>query len=170
MHASFRPVGLAGIAVMAWLPAVAPAQSDTSPINTERPSFSASPLALSTGALQIEAGYQYTDAGATGDSLPNLLVRYGFAEAWEVQLGWAGRNRVDVGPTTIRGASDTSVAVKYAFSEPGTPTALALLAGVTVPTGNQAFSSDSVDPSVGLLWSHSGALDLFGTVLVNESD
>ncbi|MEL7025320.1 MAG: transporter [Pseudomonadota bacterium] len=140
------------------------------PINTERPSFSASPVALMTGAIQIETGYQYTDDSASIDTFPNLLLRYGFDEFWEIQFGWAGENRVDLGSSTIRGATDVSIGVKRSLDIHSDATALALLATVSLPTGNRAFSSDSVDPSVGLLWSHETNLSWFGTALVGESD
>ena len=168
-----RPsVAAFGAALLALVPlTTALAQEDTSPINTERPSFSASPLTLSTGSWQIETGYQYTDdESVTIDTLPNLLVRYGFAEAWEAQLGWAGESRVDFGPGTVRGASDVSVGVKRTLTEPGAQTAFALFGGGSLPTGNRAFSSDSVDPSVGVFWTHDAELSWFGTALLNESD
>lgn len=62
----------------------------TAPINTERPSFSASPLVLPAGYWQLESGYQFTrdkDDASFKQHKPLMLIRYGFHESLELQLG-----------------------------------------------------------------------------------
>ena len=46
---------------------------------------------------------------------------------------------------------------------------LALFAGLSLPIGDDAFSSDEVDPTLGAFWSYSAGLDWFGAVVISES-
>jgi hypothetical protein len=44
---------------------------------------------------------------------------------------------------------------------------MAFFAGLTLPVGDDEFSSESYDPSIGAAWAHSR---FFGTVLISKSD
>jgi hypothetical protein len=46
---------------------------------------------------------------------------------------------------------------------------VALFAGLSLPVGNDEFSSNEVDPAVGASWSHSAGLHWFGTVVFSEA-
>ena len=65
--------------------------------------------------------------------LPAATIAYGFAESADVQvtLPWL---RERSGGETRRGALDTAIEVKWRFLESG-PLSLALMPGVTLPTG-----------------------------------
>lgn len=144
---------------------------DTSPINAERPGFSSSPFVLAPSSLQIEAGYQFTDGDAADvHTLPLALLRYGLAERFELQLSWAGINRIDSGAGSDTGSSDLGIGIKYQLRGDAASVPMALFAGLSLPTGDRGFGSDSVDPTVGLFWSHAARLDWFGTVTLSESD
>lgn len=143
---------------------------DDNPINTERPSFSSSPLALSSGTVQLEVGYQFTDGVVDVQTLPLALLRVGLVERWELQLSWAGINRVSKNPGSTTGLSDVGVGVKWQRTDAGATVPMALFAGLSLPTGNRAFGSDSVDPTIGIFWTYASALDWFGTATLSESD
>ena len=151
-----------------------PAFGQEQPINTERPSFSSSPIALDPGVLQLEGGYEYLrdDNGVEFDAsrLPLLLVRYGLAEKLELQVGWAGYTWAEAGNRDIDGTGDASVGMKWQITEDGAQLPVSLFAGVSVPVGAKEFSSDRFDPTIGAFWSYSAALDWFGTVLVSQPD
>ena len=63
-----------------------------------------------------------------------------------------------------------SLGVKWQLSDDDATTPIALFAGASLPVGDRNFTSDEVDPVVGLFWAHNGQLGLFGAVLVSESN
>ena len=142
-------------------------------INTERPSFSTSPVALPAGHLQLESGVQFTrsDGGVKDVTLPFLLLRTGLAKSVELQLGWAGYSITDGGARTTKGVTDTTVALKIQLNEQeGALPALGVLGQLSFPTGAKSKTSDSVDPSIGLLWTYDFAsAGLFGTALLTST-
>lgn len=141
-------------------------------ISAERPGFSSSPFALDAGIWQVEGGYQYTQItnDAESHTLPLLLVRYGAGERTELQLSWSGYNQIDVGASSVDGVGDVNVGVKWQLSDDGATTPFGLFAGVSLPAGDNAFSSNEIDPTVGLFWAHNGRMSVFGTVLISEFD
>ena len=142
-------------------------------ISTERPSFSTSPVALSAGHLQLESGVQFTrsDGGVKDVTLPFLLLRAGVAKSVELQLGWAGYSITESGARTAKGVTDTTVALKVHLNEQdGALPAFGVLGQLSFPTGAQNKTSDSVDPSLGLLWTYDFAsVGLFGTALLTST-
>jgi hypothetical protein len=146
---------------------------DLGPINTERPSFSSSPLALPTGFWQIEAGYQYTRNVGSNSSkdhtLPNALLRFGFHERLEIQLNWSGYTRLISDGAKTKGLKDASLGVKWQVNRADAAVAIGLFAGVSLPVGDKEFTSDDYDPEFAVFWTHSGRLDWFGTAKWSES-
>ncbi len=147
---------------------------DANVISAERPGFSSSPIALPHSVFQIEGGYQYTRESGSVDvddlTLPFALLRYGLAERLELQVSWAGYSWTDAGGTDTDGINDAGVGVKWQITDDNATVPIALFAGVTVPVGDDEYSSDEVDPTIGAFWSYSAGLSWFGTVLVSESD
>lgn len=147
---------------------------DAPPINAERPGFSSSPSVLGKGYIQVETGYQYLRDDGVADleahTLPQLLIRLGLAERLEAQLAWGGYTWAEVGNVDIDGRNDASVGAKWQLNSDQATVPVALFAGVSLPIGNDQFTTDEVDPTVGAFWSYSGRLDWFGTVLVAEPD
>jgi len=90
---------------------------DPGPINTERPSFSSSPLVLATGLWQIEAGYQLTRNGGSDSlkeqTLPNALLRFGFYQNLELQLNGVGFKQTRTGGVETDGFQDFSLGIKW---------------------------------------------------------
>jgi hypothetical protein len=147
---------------------------DTGTISAERPGFSSSPIALDASVLQVEAGYQYTRnrGGVDFDdsTLPLALLRIGLLDRLELQLGWSGFSRLDVDSSHVDGITDVTVGVKWQLNPSDALVPVALFGGVSLPVGDDAFSSDEVDPIVGAFWSYTAGLDWFGTVLLREFD
>jgi len=156
---------------LAALPAAA---QEGQAIITERPSFSSSPFTVDPGVLQIEAGYQFlSDDNGTdfeSHSLPQAIVRLGLIEDLELQMGWSGYTWAEVGGTDIDGANDASVALKWQITDDRARLPVSLIAGLSVPIGSSAFSSDEVDPTIGAFWSYFAWVDWFGAVTLGEPD
>lgn len=140
---------------------------EPSSIITERPSFSASPIALAEGYWQTELGYQYTQLNSDAElsTLPQLLVRFGIADNVELQFDWTGYIDVDSNNQSDSGFSDARISAKWQFSDDNAATQYGILAGVSIPVGEDQFSTDSYDPRIGFLWSHTGKLNWFGTAM-----
>ena len=145
-----------------------------SAINAERPSFSSSPLVIAPSTWQIEGGYEFASSDNGPDvethAVPLALLRVGLTDALELQLNWAGVVSVDVDGQSESGTTDLGVGVKWQLTEDGASVPVALFAGVSLPVGETGFSSDGVDPTLGLFWTYSSTLEWFGTVLLSESD
>jgi hypothetical protein len=149
------------------------AATNAEPISSDRPGFSSAPVTIETSVWQLEAGYLYTRDNREDlqqHTLPQFVLRYGLTDVAELQLGWAGYTRGDIGGQDIDGSGDISVGFKWRLSEPRSPLALALYTGVSLPSGSARLSSGNVVPTLGLLWSHDSVLPLFGTALVASDD
>ncbi len=154
------------------------------PLVTDRPSFTATPVPVGRGVVQLEAGYQFTgdDPGdGTGPVRRNLFgdaaLRVGVAADWfELRVGGTGLTESaapapDAPRGRLDGGSDLSLAVLIAL----TPQAdwlpeTALLVGTSVPSGSEAFSAGRALPGAGLVyqWSLSDDLALAGSTQLNR--
>ena len=143
-------------------------------INTERPSFSSSPLALGKGLWQIESGYLYTSDNNSisqdESTLPNLLLRFGFHEKLELQLSATGYTSQRIDGVKTTGTQDTSLGVKWQMNNTNSSVPLALFGSLSLPTGSTEFSSDETTPSLGLFWNHSSTLGWFGAAILSYPD
>jgi len=139
-------------------------------ISTERPSFSASPVALARSVMQIELGYQFTRASggdATDHTLPLALFRAGVAERLELHLGWAGLSRIDANGGSSSAVNGASLGAKWQLNESDSRVPIALFGGLTLPVDSD---DGEIDPLLGVFWSASVVVDWFGNVLLTESD
>lgn len=161
------------IALLLFAAAVAavPARAQDT-INAERPGFSSSPLTLAEDRWQLEGGYQFQQVTGSVDvhTAGLFLLRYGAGPKAELQFAWGGYSRVDAGPGNVSGVTDASAGIKWQLTEDNAVTKLGVFAGLSLPVGNNDFSSNEVDPTLGLFWTHDGPLSLFGTVLLSEFD
>lgn len=140
-------------------------------IVSERPSFSATPFVVGPGIWQIESGYDYARDGGSfkGHVLPNLLLRYGLSDEFELQFAWAGFSRVETGAGSTTGVTDSELGLKIAVTDATATVPVAFFAGLSLPTGESGFTSDSFDPRIGAFWAHRGSLDWFGGVTLTKS-
>lgn len=154
--------------------AAATVAQEAGPINTERPSFSASPITVDAGTIQVETGYEFLRDDSGGDfeshTLPQLLMRVGLVERIELQVSWAGYTRAEAGNVDFDGRNDVSVGAKWQVTGEQATVPVALFAGLSLPVGDDEFTTDEVDPIISAFWSYSGSLDWFGAVIVAEPD
>ncbi len=83
----------------------------------------------------------------------DVLLRTGLAEGWEAQIGWQGamwsKSTAQGKTHSDHGYGDTSLAVKKAIDLPDDNLKMALIARVTLPTGDDQFSIDDEIYSLG---------------------
>ena len=123
---------------------VASAQSPD--LVTDRPDQTESASAVPRGLIQVETGYLFArDGGVDGYEVPGTLFRIGLGGRTELRIGHAGR----VGGAGSHGAGDSELGAKVNLIEraDGWRPELGILGGLSLPTGNDGFSSDGVDPS-----------------------
>lgn len=139
------------------------------PINTDRPSFSASPFVVSQGVWQLETGYHYTsfDSDTSVQSLPQALLRYGWNDEVELRLTFPSMARYESNGDDDSGLSDAAIGVKIQLTDDTASTPVAFLAGLSMPTGDDGFTTDSWDPMIGVAWAHSR---YFGTASITAYD
>ena len=153
-----------------WGVASAPAlaqdsgQEEPGPINTERPSFSSSPLTLPKGFWQIEAGFEASETGdLDAQSFPNSLFRFSLIERLELQLFWSGYNWNGGDASAVNGYTDAEIGLKWQVTDSDAALAIGLYGGMTLPVGDSALTSDDYDPKIGLFWAHDRS-GLFGAI------
>ncbi len=165
--------GIVVASALLALVGVAAAQTASTPIVTDRPSFTSAPTVVGPGVVQIETGLtaERDTPGrntATRFSAPNTLVRLGMSTRVELRVeteGWISSASGRPGRDAVSSASDTALALEYQFtSAERRGLDLAVIAGSTVPTGGSA-SSGNADPFVRLVWNRpvGAAASLGGT-------
>lgn len=139
-------------------------------IDTNRPGFTFSPNTVAKGTWQLETGLDYTRNSSSSEatSLPAAEVRWGVAEQIEVfasGINWT-ENRNDGNKSS--GFGDVNVGTKLAISDPNAVTRLAFLFQLSVPVGEDGFTSDRWDPTAAFIWSSPAGLPISGTVKVSK--
>jgi len=142
---------VAAVLLVSWWIA-APLAGRADPIQTDRPGQTDPAYVLPKGTAQIELGAAFARENDDGHmstwDAPEPELRIGVFERAELRisaLGWIG-SRED-GDGTKNQGSDLELSTKLRLLEqqewwPAT----SLLAGVSLPTGGSAVSSDGVDP------------------------
>jgi hypothetical protein len=141
-----------------------PALGGPGPLITDRPDQTESSAVVGPGFVQLEVGWTYSrrDDGPShlgSHAVPQIMARIGLVNRLEARVGFAGWQTVRVEEAMAvlddRGVGDIEVGVKYQLhAGRGVTPSLALLAGASVPTGEEAFSSGRVDPSFRLSFAH----------------
>ncbi len=143
------------------------------PLITDRPDITESTDAVPSGHVQLELGYTFTDDREGDDRVrnhtaPELLVRIGVFEDFEIRIGWEGYSWSDNqfegetrgGRSVTRedwsqGGHDLSLGIKYKlFEQDGWVPHFGVIAAMTVPSGSGGVSSGDVDPELVLLWAY----------------
>lgn len=111
---------------------------------TDRPDFTESGVVVPVGHVQIEAGATATFVEDTEVfSGPELLVRWTPVDRIELRFGAPDYAEGD----GVSGFADPSVGLKAQFG-PLNEWDLGLIATVSLPVGDDALSTDSVDPEL----------------------
>ena len=133
--------------------AVCTASAQTPDLVTDRPDQTESAAAVPRGLVQVETGYLFArDGGVDTFEAPGTLVRIGLGARTELRLGHAGV----IGSARRHGAGDGEAGAKVnliAASDGWTPQ-LAIIGGLSLPTGDEPFSSGGVDPSLLVAFAH----------------
>ena len=141
------------LAVPALLLALGTASAQTPDLVTDRPDQTESAAAVPRGLVQVETGYLFSrDDGVDTFEAPGTLVRIGLGSRAELRIGHAGV----MGAAGHRGAGDSEFGAKVnliAASDGWTPE-LAIIGGLSLPTGDAPFSSGGADPSFLMAFAH----------------
>ena len=153
---------LVWILLLAW---TSNTSGEPPPISTDRILQTNSPDILQPGYHQLETGfYSYeTDKENNIKSkhtlLNNNLYRIGFREKMELRLALYGYNIQHAGSDDDSGLSDAELSTKVLlFDSSATRPKTTLNAGFTLPIGDDAFTSDQVDPFFSFIPSFSNLL------------
>ena len=145
----------------------------TEPLVTDRPDFTESADAVPRGHIQLEMGYTFTHdregRERTRDhTAPELLLRIGLVDDFELRLGWDGYSwqdqlfdvqrdsgfRLSV-EDHIQGSNDVSIGLKYKlFEQEGARPHLGVIAELSMPSGTPEFSAGDVEPAAILCWAY----------------
>lgn len=158
-------LGPALVLLVAALPGRSLAQS--TPLVTDRPDFTESTASVAPGRVQLESGYTLSRAdGADAHDLGEVLVRVGVAEPLELRLGANSYHVADAPGGTTAGWTGPAVGAKATLLEPEGDAplvpSLALLAGTSLPAGDDRLAPDGAEPeaALALAWDLTGRLSL----------
>jgi hypothetical protein len=153
MPTAARRTASAAAAAVALMSAL-PVRADTEiTIATDRPAVTDSSVVVPQGGLQLESGWQLTDAaGHDTIDAPEALLRYGLWPKTELRLQLP--DDYHNLPGGASGLGDTAIGVKQQLGPAGGFDG-SLVASLSVPTGAHAITSHGYDPSLQLPWSHS---------------
>lgn len=132
------------------------------PLVTDRPDQTESAVVVPRGLVQLEVGGLVTTpstvpAGPTRVvTVGTSLLRLGVAPRIELRVGFGGWQHVAAdGAPDVRGVSDLEAGAKVALADgDGFRPAIALLGGVTLPTGHEAFRAAGLDPEIRISVAH----------------
>lgn len=126
------------------------------PLVTDRPDFTEASTTVGRGVAQLEFGYTYTydhdgTDGTKAHAFPETLLRYGVLFDWlEMRVAWNFAAQ-EIAELRDSGSEDIYLAAKIALTpQEGFLPEMALMPQMTVPTGDDGFTSDHVLP--GLNW------------------
>ncbi len=148
------------LALFALLPCPAGAQPDPDPLITDRPDFTESPFTVAPGRVQLEMGFTYardgSGAGRTESfEAPEALFRIGLADRWELRIEAPNFAWTDDDSGDDSGATDFGVGCKFALTaQDGAVPAMAVLATLSFPTGDDAFTQDALVPEFRWAWTY----------------
>jgi hypothetical protein len=125
------------------------------------------------GDWQLESGISWNEPGDDDEAwgLPALDFRIGLARALEAYLtnvSWQNSSQSSDGD--VSGWLDPIIGVKWRLDRGEGLLGAALLAQVSVPVGDNAYTTDRWDPALALAWTLGTAIPLAGTARVTFAD
>lgn len=166
-------ISMAKTGAIAIVAAGLPATAQDTPLSpvpdlvTDRPDQTESPVVVPSGLVQVESGFTFTrhEEGPFETQVlegPGTLIRVGLDGRTELRVGWDGWIEEEVDSDDGRfaegtrdGVGDGEVGVKVGIrSEAGPWPETALLVGLSLPVGDEPFSSDRFDPAIRLAFGH----------------
>lgn len=139
-------------------------------IETNRPGFSFIPSVVGLGHWQLETGIAYTRSNDDTRTtyLPMAEFRIGVADQLEVfvsSLSWSETKSFN---DETSGLVDMALGAKVNVGNAETDNQMAFLFQLSVPTGDDSFSSDRWDPTIAFIWSHDGDFPIAGTAKLSK--
>lgn len=147
------------------------------PLVTDRPDFTEASSTVGRGIAQLEFGYTYThdESGlieSESHSYPEMLLRYGILADWlEFRAAW-NYTGLDNEELRFSGSDDLYLGFKIGLTpQAGILPEMALIPQMTVPTGNDAFTADTVLPGLNWIygWELNSCLSTAGSTQLNRS-
>jgi hypothetical protein len=126
------------------------------PIVTDRPDFTESAQTVAQGHTQLEAGQTFArEADVSSFSLGEVLLRTGVTRRVELRTAINSYAFQTGSGSAVAGFEDANIGAKLALLDaPPTPSwrpAVAVIAGMSVPTGGAAYRGARTHPEVKLL-------------------
>lgn len=139
-------------------------------LDADRPSFSISPFTIPVGDWQLETGIEYLRDRDGGDftsvTIPQGWLRFGLADNFELIFDWEGIRRFSANGQTTTGLTDAAIGLKIQVTDTDAKFAASMFGAISIPIGDDAFTSDSTDPAIGIAWAYAASLDWFGTAII----
>ena len=128
----------------------------------DRPGFATGATLVAKSSFQFESGFEFSKSGdLKASSLPNLLLRYGLSDVFEVRLGGTGWTRLSAnGNNNNTYMNDALVESKIRLTKDSAPADIALVLGSTIPIGDNEIASSDVEYGFRLV----GAWDVTQTI------
>jgi hypothetical protein len=150
-------VSLAAAVLLAAVPIPALLNAQiVAPLVTDRPDFTESALTVPRGDLQLESGYTLTRAEEADEhALGEVLLRIGVADRLEARIGLGSHAWSEAPGEDSSGFEDPSLGLKFVLSEETVEggIAAAILAGTSVPVGDEDVGEDEWQPDITLALS-----------------
>ena len=118
---------------------------------------------LTRGRTQLEGGYSYLrgstgGVGWTQHAVPDMLLRFGLTDRWELRLGWPGYVSSDTDDPAIgngfTGTLDPNLGLLYdLWGQDGWLPQTAVLGTVPIPLEGNPFALNSLQPLTELMYS-----------------
>ncbi len=129
---------------------------------TDRPDFTESSDVVGAGIMQLEFGTSFegdgqADARDRVVTTPLALLRVGIARRLELRFSSDGyifdRLGSGLGQATTRGQADLEVGAKVVLKNGASGFGMAIIPMMSLPTGADAVSSGTIDPTVKFTWA-----------------
>ncbi len=122
---------------------------------TDRPDATESSSVVEPGYIQAELGWLYTKEGdLKAHHIPQTLFRIGVLERVELRLGWSGYQNTISGDGASNWGDFELGAKVYLVEERRVRPEIALMGGVSIPSGSDGVSRNEIDPSFRFAFSH----------------
>ncbi|MGH7550874.1 MAG: transporter [Gemmatimonadota bacterium] len=149
------PSLVVAIAFSTFLPQTLSGQA-APPLVTDRPDFTESALTVPRGDVQLEAGYTLTRAEDVDEhALGEVLLRIGVAGRLEARIGLGSHAWSEAPGEDPSGFEDPTLGLKVVLSEETEAggIAAAVLAGTSLPVGDDHVGEDEWQPEITLALS-----------------
>lgn len=118
-------------------------------IETDRPDFTEATSVVPSRWFQIETGLTHRwSPGERRTNGPEALMRYGISSRAEIRVGLPDFNFVSDRGRRFSGLGDASLGAKIGWDSVAKGTDLCVIPAVFLPSGNEDFSSRSIDPDL----------------------